>query len=379
VTVEAADDGHLTPVVEAMVPQRALVFEQRPDGAFAAQLDVSVTARRGDRQAGGGVGTATARVLDVADARSDTPVRVRVPLLLRGQEPVSLTVSASQRGTVRRWQQTLSLSPATLAAAPLVIERADMPTSGEHLDTAVDTLTISMACLRPVGAGAWPAAGVTIWSEVTGPGGEVAGAREVDVPGPPSPGTTVMVDVAWPVDELPFGRLVAGLGLQWRHAGEPLRLPHEPLLEVVNLQVPLDNDRAWRQHLDWLDGLVADDRLDGLGELPVAARPVAWRGLWRDLGASQGLRPEVARRQHLQRVVRADARFGGDRRGALTDRGRVLVRWGEPDRIEQVADSRVPGAVWEIWTYDAPGLRFSFHDAHGLGDSRLRRTEPLRR
>lgn len=379
VTVEAAADGRLAPVVEATVPQRALVFEQQPDGSFEAQLDVSVTARRGDRQAGGGVGAATARVVDVTDARSDTPVRVRVPLLLRGQEPVSLEVTASQRGTVRRWQRTLSLSPATLAAAPLVIERADMPASGRELDAAMEALTISLTCLRPARAGEWPAAGVAIWSEVTGPAGEVAVARRTEVPGLPPAGSTLAVDVSWPVGELPFGRLVVGLGLQWRHAGEPLRLAHEPLLEVVNLQVPLASDPAWRQHLDWLDGLVADDRLDSLRDLPAAARTEAWRGLWGDLGARQGLSPEDARQQHLRRVVLADDRFGGDRRGALTDRGRVLVRWGEPDRIEHVADPRVPGAFWEIWTYDVPGLRFSFHDAHGLGDFRLRRTEPVPR
>jgi GWxTD domain-containing protein len=123
--------------------------------------------------------------------------------------------------------------------------------------------------------------------------------------------------------------------------------------------------------------LIDGERRGRLRDLPAAARGAAWDELWAELGRQQQASAAEARRQHLRRIVTADDRFGGDRRGALTDRGRVYVRWGEPAEVEQAADPLVPGAVWEVWTYPEAGLRFVFHDAHGLGDFRLRRTEPL--
>ena len=76
--------------------------------------------------------------------------------------------------------------------------------------------------------------------------------------------------------------------------------------------------------------------------------------------------------EHLLRIVDADARYGGFGRGALSDRGRVFIRWGEPDRVETARDARLPGASWEIWIYEDEQRRFHFHDAHGMGDFRLR-------
>jgi GWxTD domain-containing protein len=42
-----------------------------------------------------------------------------------------------------------------------------------------------------------------------------------------------------------------------------------------------------------------------------------------------------ARTLFAERVRAADARFGGLRRGSLTDRGRVYVRYGEPDEVHK--------------------------------------------
>ena len=64
-------------------------------------------------------------------------------------------------------------------------------------------------------------------------------------------------------------------------------------------------------------------------------------------------------------------------RGAESDRGRTLIRWGEPTQIEAFADARAAGASWEVWDYPERDLRLFFFDAHGSGDFRLRRQEPL--
>jgi len=361
VAVEATADGRLAPVVDVTVPQRALVFSRRTDGSYQARLEASVTAMRGDVQVGGGVGQSTARVVAVDDARSDTPIRVRVPLRLRGEEPVRLIVKAAQPGTARRWQQELALSPATLASAPLVIERVVLSPEASELFACDDTLVVTAVCVRPSELADWPAEGVAVELEVSGPAGEVAGVRTILVRSAPGAGEAPQLPLVWAARDLPFGRLRANLALSWRHDDESLRLPHQPTLEVVNLAVPVDSDEGWRRHVDWLDGLVDKGRRGSLRGLPHVI----------DI--------RKARLQHLRRIVEADSRYGGVQRGALTDRGRVHIRWGEPALVEQVADAQVPGAVWEFWTYPVAGLRFVFHDAHGLGDFRLRRTEAVPR
>lgn len=379
VAVEATADGRLAPVVDVTVPQRALVFSRRTDGSYQARLEASVTAMRGDVQVGGGVGQSTARVVAVDDARSDTPIRVRVPLRLRGEEPVRLIVKAAQPGTARRWQQELALSPATLASAPLVIERVVLSPEASELFACDDTLVVTAVCVRPSELADWPAEGVAVELEVSGPAGEVAGVRTILVRSAPGAGEAPQLPLVWAARDLPFGRLRANLALSWRHDDESLRLPHQPTLEVVNLAVPVDSDEGWRRHVDWLDGLVDKGRRGSLRGLPRAARGPAWDELWVDLGRRQQTSASEARLQHLRRIVEADSRYGGVQRGALTDRGRVHIRWGEPALVEQVADAQVPGAVWEFWTYPVAGLRFVFHDAHGLGDFRLRRTEAVPR
>ncbi|MEZ4388658.1 MAG: GWxTD domain-containing protein [Candidatus Krumholzibacteriia bacterium] len=368
VSVEAAADGTLRPVVEAEVPRHALVFERRPDGAFQARFGVSVTALRGDDQVGGGVAEATVR-----QAAADGPVRVRVPLLLRGLDPVDLVVIASQAGTARSWRRVLHLAPATLRAAPLVITDvtvAPLTADAGSLDLVAD-------CFRPLAAGAWPDAGVSVRMDVTAADGRTLGPRQQPVLDAPAIGDSLRVALAWPVRDLPFGRLDVRLSLVWQPGAEVLRLPYEPDPSVVNLQVPVLDDATWRRHVAWLDGLVPDHRRDQLADLPPPARAVAWRELWLGLAAGDSLTGSRLRTEHLLRIVAADERFGGYQRGALSDRGRMFVRRGEPDHVEQTVDARVPGAVWEIWTYERDGIRCFFHDANGLGDFRLRRQEPL--
>ena len=82
-----------------------------------------------------------------------------------------------------------------------------------------------------------------------------------------------------------------------------------------------------------------------------------------------------AQRIHLLRIVGADRRYGRFGRGSLSDRGRVFIRYGEPDRVEQIDDASVRESRWEIWYYSQLGLRFSFLDQHGMSDFQLHETQ----
>jgi GWxTD domain-containing protein len=289
-------------------------------------------------------------------------------------------VVANVPGTVRSWRRELALAPRTLRAAPLLV--ADTRVGpGAAPDTLLladetTTLTLGVGLIRPAAA-SWPDEGVGVRVEVVADGDRHATlqTRRLDVA--PAAADTSWRELDLPTAELPFGRSVLSIVLQWRHDGEDLRLPHQPGLPVVNLRVPFTDDEAWARHVGWLDGVASEARRDSLLATPAPGRQSSWDALWSDVASGADLPAEALSRRHLRRIVAADARFGGFGRGALSDRGRVFVRRGPPDEVETVADGHLPGAVWEIWTYRRPALRFFFHDAHGMGDFRLRRREPL--
>ncbi len=373
--------GNVAPVVMISLPHSALVF-RRVDGLYVAEVDLTVVARRDDRQVGGGVGSGRAEVDSDAATRGRTPLEIQAPVLVRGAEPATLEVVARARGSTRRWERRLAFAPRSYAAAPLWI--GDVSTSlvpaasgGLRVAAEADSVLLHVRLVRPRQGAGWPAGGVELVSEVTGhdPGPPRRRARalaETDA-APQAP----PIALTWPVARLPFGRSSMQLAVEAQIDGQRWRLPREPALSFINLTVPLDDDRAWRRHLVWLDGYLPAGRRDSLRALPAAFRPEAWAALWDDLAAGQGSTATVAREAHLLRIVAADERFGGFGRGALSDRGRMLIRWGEPERIERVADERVPGAVYEVWSVPQAGLRFVFYDAHGLGDFRLQQTLPL--
>jgi len=150
---------------------------------------------------------------------------------------------------------------------------------------------------------------------------------------------------------------------------------------------------------------------------------------WARLDPTPETRDNEAMIEHYRRVAYADEHFGtAGTRGALTDRGRIYIKYGPPDDIQsfysdyefvrdkqeiegssvpndpfarvglkasQEADetssdqrggSSVHGKPYETWTYDGPGnpvrplsarvpsssrLQFMFADEKGVGDFRL--------
>lgn len=79
-----------------------------------------------------------------------------------------------------------------------------------------------------------------------------------------------------------------------------------------------------------------------------------------------------ARQQHVARMHYANQHFGGVKKGWKSDRGRVLLEYGEPDEIERHPSS---GDVrpYEIWRYFdiEGGVLFVFVDRTGLSDLEL--------
>jgi len=182
-------------------------------------------------------------------------------------------------------------------------------------------------------------------------------------------GDTLVERFTVTASEMPFGALVF-TALVMAEDGASLELT--PGRDLVNLALPWGDEAAWRRHVTWLEMIVDADRRRVLAGTSAAGRPAAWRAVWEE-------RPPEARpdeSEHLLRIVEADRRFGRFGRGALSDRGRILVYHGEPERVETLTmDAAYPG-TWQIWYYGGRGLLFRFYDAYGLGDFRLYDTAP---
>jgi len=373
VTVRVDTTGATVPVVRVEAPYLSLVF--RRDGeAYVASLRAQVTVWDDGRQMGGGVASADVRVGNYAATRSTQRLCVEVPLVLRGTGRVQLDVESLVPGTSRVWRHHLELSPNAVAIMPVIIRDVDVhPAAGAdggHTVTAGDdTVTIGVH-LRATGVTAWPTGGVRVTTILTGAGREQP--DRVSLPlSPACAAADTTVHLVWSAASLPFGRTEVEVVLEAREADQLERLPFGPRRELLVLRVPLADDHAWRQHVGWLDGLVSAAAIDSLRQLPDDRRRDAWDATWTEIAASSGEEPALAETAHLRRVAEADDRYGQFGRGALSDRGRAHIRYGEPERVEQTIDDLSRTGVWEVWHYPSRNLRLVFYDANAINDFRL--------
>ncbi len=62
-------------------------------------------------------------------------------------------------------------------------------------------------------------------------------------------------------------------------------------------------------------------------------------------------RPQAAYREYMSLVAFADEQFWGSRKGHQSDRGRIFLKYGKPNRIES-RESEVGAPPYEVWTYE---------------------------
>lgn len=76
--------------------------------------------------------------------------------------------------------------------------------------------------------------------------------------------------------------------------------------------------------------------------------------------------------EFYKRVESANRNFSFSRKdGWKTDRGRVFIVFGPPDRIEQSTPSRYSQGNYEVWYYEDLREKFVFYDQYGFGEFRL--------
>lgn len=97
-----------------------------------------------------------------------------------------------------------------------------------------------------------------------------------------------------------------------------------------------------------------------------------FQAFWNKRDPSPGSPQNELFDEFYKRVDLANRNFGYTRKdGWKTDRGRVFIVFGPPDRIEHSTPLRYTQGDYEVWYYDDLREKFVFHDEYGFGDFRL--------
>jgi GWxTD domain-containing protein len=105
------------------------------------------------------------------------------------------------------------------------------------------------------------------------------------------------------------------------------------------------------------------------------------RGFWLERSHGDTAISEAMEREFYKRVDAVDEQFGTTFiSGWRTDRGRIYILYGKPDRIENHINSLNAGRAensspYEVWYYTSLKLRFTFTDEFRDGNYRLVKTD----
>lgn len=95
-----------------------------------------------------------------------------------------------------------------------------------------------------------------------------------------------------------------------------------------------------------------------------------FRNFWEKRDPTPGTKRNERMEEYYYRVSAANRQYGAVQDGWKTDRGFVLVRFGEPDFVERKPHS-FNYEPYEIWIYERIGRQFIFIDKTGFGDYEL--------
>jgi len=129
------------------------------------------------------------------------------------------------------------------------------------------------------------------------------------------------------------------------------------------------------QTLEILSIVAGEDELAELREAPPGERLEAWRRFWKKRDPTSSTDSNERLDEFLSRlsyVTRTFSQFGP---GWQTDRGKVYIRHGRPDKISDA--SRGIGRSYQYWYYYSLGAVFIFEDPVGTGEYQLVSTELL--
>jgi GWxTD domain-containing protein len=132
--------------------------------------------------------------------------------------------------------------------------------------------------------------------------------------------------------------------------------------------------REYDQLLEALSYIADSREVDGMRNLPPERQSEAWAEFWRRRDPTPETERNEAELEFFRRIRHATQHFQGFGPGWRSDMGRIYIRHGPPDQVEQRPASTQSPPL-EIWFYNQPYRRFVFADREGFG--RFSLVEPL--
>jgi GWxTD domain-containing protein len=160
-----------------------------------------------------------------------------------------------------------------------------------------------------------------------------------------------------------MGRLGAGeyeLKVQVRLDGE--KVDRRGNIRVDSSRISLGDPEKIRTILGYV---ATNAELALLDDAPDDSLEVLWDRFWARRDPSPG-KPNEAMMEFLRRVEYATSMYGGMDPGWGTDLGEIHIRYGSPDRVENLGEAGFRSST-QIWHYDQRGLSFVFQDFDGFG------------
>ncbi|RMI09681.1 MAG: GWxTD domain-containing protein, partial [Calditrichaeota bacterium] len=138
-------------------------------------------------------------------------------------------------------------------------------------------------------------------------------------------------------------------------------------------QNPIDlRFRSFDEVLAELRFVADEEELAALARTPESERQAALLGFWQERDPTPETPYNELMSEFYRRVRYARMRYweANKRGGDFTDQGKILIMFGEPDRV--VRYQKGPGnGILEVWYYPEQGLQVIFQDEFGFGDYRL--------
>jgi GWxTD domain-containing protein len=123
--------------------------------------------------------------------------------------------------------------------------------------------------------------------------------------------------------------------------------------------------------------LVADEKeARAVAEAPVAERMNAWANFWRKHDPTASTESNEAFSEFLQRLKYVLANFSAHQPGWRTDMGRIYLKNGAPDNVEDRQEGSM-GRYYRFWYYYSKGVVYVFEDALGTGEYHLLSTDMI--
>jgi GWxTD domain-containing protein len=123
--------------------------------------------------------------------------------------------------------------------------------------------------------------------------------------------------------------------------------------------------------LEPLSYIASPQEMDWLRSLPPAQQAQGWEEFWRRRDPTPDTQRNEVQLEFFRRVRYAEHHFQGFGPGWRSDMGRIYIKFGPPDQIENRPQTSTDPQL-EIWYYNQPYRRFVFADSEGFGRYLLR-------